>query len=385
MSVHFDTVIIGAGPSGIAAAITLQKNCITNAVIDKSIFPRAKTCGGLVTEKTLNVLMNLFDTEDPGFFSEIICDRNRLVELYYKDNILTSSETDTDLFFVRRDVFDNFLVERYRGSGGRFFEGETKYIPDFENNTIILSCGDRISYDHLFIADGALSLNARKMDYKLPKPGFCIETHIPKKNINISEGVKIFFGIVKDGYAWCFPSGDDYCIGLGGVYKKKNDYKNKLDGLLGQLGVDPAKAEYKGAFVPYGKTTAQNAGPENVLLLGDAAGFVDPISGEGLYFALSSGIEAAESRAGYEKGRETIKDIYLNKTSDFSKIIKQGNILRKRLFSPVILGIFKNKIKNKDYFVSFYCDKQISKYTYDYSRLSGIYRDYRKEKKKRIY
>ena len=112
MSSHYDTIIIGAGPAGMAAAITLQKNGISNAVIDKSFFPRNKVCGGLVTYKTLETVIELTDTGATDLISDVFCDTDRIIELYFKNERLTCSEVDIPLYFVRREKFDFFLVKK---------------------------------------------------------------------------------------------------------------------------------------------------------------------------------------------------------------------------------------------------------------------------------
>ena len=75
-----DTLIIGAGPAGISAAISLQKAGVSNAVVDRQIFPREKTCGGLITGKTMSRIISLLDekaAEDPA----LVCDSGNVVEL----------------------------------------------------------------------------------------------------------------------------------------------------------------------------------------------------------------------------------------------------------------------------------------------------------------
>ena len=381
MSSHYDTIIIGAGPAGMAAAITLQKNGISNAVIDKSFFPRNKVCGGLVTYKTLETVIELTDTGATDLISDVFCDTDRIIELYFKNERLTCSEVDIPLYFVRREKFDFFLVKKYKENGGILFEGEKNYTVDFENKTITLGNGGIITFNYLLIADGALSPNAKKLGIKRKNTGFCIEAHIPKGDVSYPGGVKIFFGIVKKGYAWCFPSGNDICVGLGGVYSKSTDYKSILDGLLKQLGADTENTKYKGAFVPYGSSVDQSHCPDNIILLGDAAGFVDPIYGEGLYFALTSGIEAAGAYISAVRSSDSLNAVYYKKTEFIVKTIKKGNRLKNIFFSHPVGFLFKRRIKNKDFFVRFYCDRQISKYGYDYSRMIKLYSDYRKEKR----
>ena len=116
MTYNVDTVVIGGGPAGAACAITLQQREISNLILEQRAFPRHKTCGGLMTEKTYRLLTQLLEEAAiPGVF----CDISRTVELYGADGRLTRSEVEHPLRSVRRVVFDNALIERYRALGSR--------------------------------------------------------------------------------------------------------------------------------------------------------------------------------------------------------------------------------------------------------------------------
>ena len=88
MDQHFDTVIIGAGPAGMGCGITLQKDHHNVCVIDKAVFPRNKTCAGLVTGKTYRLIKELFDGEE---FDSLFCCTADTVKLYRKTELLASA------------------------------------------------------------------------------------------------------------------------------------------------------------------------------------------------------------------------------------------------------------------------------------------------------
>ena len=221
MDNHTDTLIIGAGPAGIASAITLQKAGISNVVIDRCKFPRNKTCGGLITNKTIRVLMELLEADKAEELSGVFCDESNIVEIYNKAQKAAWAETDVPFRFVKRYDFDNYLVDRYRELGGRLYENERSYELDIDGNSVVLGDGEHIDFENLIAADGALSPVREKLKYKNARQGFCIETHVSKEVITFPERVKVYFGVVDKGYGWCFPSGDECCVGLGGVYSKK--------------------------------------------------------------------------------------------------------------------------------------------------------------------
>lgn len=379
MDNHTDTLIIGAGPAGIASAITLQKAGISNVVIDKCKFPRNKTCGGLITNKTVRVLAELLDADNAEDLSGLFCDESNLVEIYNNAKKVAWAETDVPFRFVKRYEFDNCLVKKYRDLGGTLYENERKYELDIDGNRVVLGNGVHIDYENMIAADGALSPVREKMGYKNARQGFCIETYVNKGDVTFPKGIKVFFGIVDKGYGWCFPSGEECCVGLGGVYSKETDYIGIMKDFLIMHGIAPEECKLKGAFVPYGYVTDQRSGPENVVLAGDAGGFVDPIYGEGIYFALSSGMEAAKARLDSD-GK--LRSDFSKRMKPYVKIIKQGTFLQRLFFGKPMNRVFTKKINGKNSFVKFYSDNQISEYNYPYSKILKLYRDYKREKNK---
>ena len=151
-----DTVVIGGGPSGAACAITLQKNGITNLILEQRSFPRAKTCGGLMTEKTCRLLTErLLPELEESALCGIFCDVSQTVELYGSDARLTRSQVEKPLRSVRRIVFDSFLIEQYRRLGGTLLEGQRRYSLEAGGKRIVLENGDIVAYRHLVAARSA--------------------------------------------------------------------------------------------------------------------------------------------------------------------------------------------------------------------------------------
>lgn len=373
-----DTAIIGGGPAGICCAIALQKSGVTNLVIEKKKFPREKTCGGMVTEKTVQLLLETLDLSGADELQPVFCDASDTLELYHRAEKLTSSTVSKPFRFVKRADFDFFLAEQYRQRGGKLLESVCCKELALQNHRLLLSNGDTVQFRHLVVADGALSETRKRLGYRAPKLGFCVETHLSKEKLPALRGTRIVFGVVPKGYAWIFPSGKDVCVGLGGVYQKKTQYDRLLDQFLSSLGVDPQTCRKKGAFVPYGTPVRQTRGDGDVLLIGDAGGFVDPIYGEGLYFAVATGMEAANAIL---ENPEKIRSAFLKRTAPLAKTIRQGNRLQNFFFKATVQKLFRKVVYGKNAFVGFYCDNQVSQYRYSYANLWKLYRAYKKGKR----
>ena len=372
MTYDVDTLILGGGPAGAACAISLQKSGVSSLILEKRAFPRDKTCGGLMTQKTFDVLCRLVPEAETA--EQLFCDRSDTLELYARDERLTRSALTKPLRSVRRAVFDNYLIERFRALGGTVLENETGYALDPQARQVTLRSGDAVRYRHLVAADGALSRTRALLGCPRPTLGFCVETFVDKSLLPAVDCVRISFGIVPVGYAWVIPSGAACCVGLGGVYDRDVDYIAALRWLLTSLGADADAVKIRGAFVPIDKPVSQKKTPENVLLIGDAGGFTDPLYGEGLYYALATGCAAAEVIA---SGAPDVKARFLKATAPMQRCITQGERLQSRFFRPSTLAQFLQRIKGKNGFVGFYCDNQLAVYNYEYAELWKMYFGYR--------
>ena len=368
MEQYYDTVIIGAGPAGMSCAITLQKNQQQVCVIDKALFPRNKTCAGLVTGKTLKLIKSIFESDD---VDKLFCYTANSIKLYRKNELLAEAPIKNSANLVNRIDFDNALVERYKAFGGKILEGERNIRIDYENNRVILSDGDTIGYHHIVFADGALSLSHKLTDFDKRKMAFGIEAYVPSDQFH-TDSVDIYFDCIEDGYLWVFPHGETVCIGAAGMYDKSADYQKLIADFFKSIGVNPDIQKYTGAFLPYGYLISQEKLPKNVLLIGDAGGFTDPISGEGLYMALKTGMLAAEALSSGEP-----KKTYLKSVAPIADIVKEGAKIQKMFFSSAVQKVFLSKVKGKKELVSFFYDNMVDEYRYDYRHIRKMYSDYK--------
>ena len=148
---EFEVVVIGAGPAGISCAKTLQKNGISNCIIEKKQFPRNKTCGGLVSNKTTSLLKEEFPNVNKRL-DEVALECSADVSLVNGEESSADFTVKDSFYIVQRKTFDNCLLEEYKSLGGIIFENETDYAIDFSKNNIVLSDGSKIEYKYLVFA-----------------------------------------------------------------------------------------------------------------------------------------------------------------------------------------------------------------------------------------
>ena len=375
MTEHFfDNLIIGGGPAGTSCGIFLKKAGAECCVIDRAVFPRDKTCGGLITAKTHNLISHIFENEDT---ESLFANNISAVSIYDRNICLVRTETDTGARLVHRRVFDNALMQKYKTLGGFVFENEKDYSIDYDNRKVTLSDGNTISYKYLVFADGFFS-----QAHELPGAGkpassaFGVEAMLPAGSID-EDSIGLHFGYVKEGYVWVFPCGDSFCVGAAGDIKKNPDIKGILLAFLDELGINSEGIGLQAAFLPYGSVIAQDKLPDNSLLAGDAGGFADPISGEGIYFALKTGLLAAQALCG-----NTPKKTYLESIKPITRIIKQGVSLRDYFYKPRTQKLFLGHVKGNEAFLRYFYDHQVAEYGYAYSydQMLKLYSDYKKSR-----
>ena len=353
------------------AALTLAKNNADVCVIDKSVFPRNKTCAGLVTGKTFDLIEGLFDGKSTD---ELFCCTADIVKLFKRTELLTESVLNKPVRLVNRRDFDAALVEEYKRRGGLILEGKKCAEVDYETNTVALSDGETLSYDYLLFADGALSMSHKSLKTDRRSLAFGIEAYIPSEGLDFNS-INLYFGYLNSGYAWVFPHGKTVCVGVGGILNKSVDYRGILTGLIQDLGLNAGEVKYTGAFFPYGYAVPQDKLPDNIMLLGDAGGFADPISGEGLYMSIGSGIYAAQAIVSDDP-----KKTYLNSIKDYITVVKDGKKAQKAFFSGPTHKMLLNKMKGKNEFISFFFEKMVDEYIYGYRDGRKIYSDYKNKK-----
>ena len=379
-NLHFDVVIVGAGPAGVAAGIELKKRGINCAIIDKHTFPRDKLCGGLMTEKTYEVLGELLGGELEAVDSAISVISNN-ISIWNRGTLIQGARTNTKLRVAERETLDNSLKEFYTKLGGVIFEGERALRVDFDKR-VLYTDKKSYSYSSLIAADGANSTIRRAIMGPLSKMGFCLECYIPKEDFEFDDSVRLHFGSINRGYAWVFPAGTYSKVGFGNIYDKKTDYKIIFNAYLNDIGVkNPEKYTIKGAFLPFGDYPKRATYKNSVFLVGDAAGMVDAIYGEGLYFSYLSGMSAAKCIADSQGNLSIAAKSYERMRKPWLRKIKNGRRFNRLFFSKPFQRCFMKNINGREAFLRYYVDSQVSYYRYSHTQILRLIYDYKNRKR----
>lgn len=385
-------VIIGAGPAGLSAGITLLDRGIDVLIIEKNKHPRAKLCAGALTQKTLNLIQEVFQqTLDDS----IILNKIHKVEVKNKGKVVFNFECQNDFNLVNRMDFDNWLLQRYLNKGGKIIQNTT--ITSISNEGFLtLKDGSKISYNYLIGADGYNGISRKYVKGCKFNAALTMETDVNAQEVNVDNSIiSLDFGLFKDGYTWCFPKGDKVTIGFGYTYnapeyQKKAKCLNPKDFTKTYIKTSYCKGQQgltckpKGAFLPYGKGTRFISNDElNLILVGDAAGFTDAITGEGIYYAILSGNLAAKLVTNISKGDITpthtctLSQLYLEATKGIRANIRASWLIQRYFY--LTRGFTLKLASCLTELIAYSIDNQVSYNNYNYNLLKIIF-DYVKLK-----
>lgn len=293
MSSTHDLIVIGAGPAGAAAGLTAARAGLRVALVDKADFPRDKLCGGGFTGRSRRHLREIFDldVERPGFLR---CDRLRLTD---GGRTLAEVVEAPPIWMTQRRELDALLLDAARKAGCDVLTGQRIGKMQVQSGSVVLADGTCLSAPMLVGADGANSTVAKALfgrAYDPARIGFALEVELPRIATEGAGPVEIDLGATAWGYGWAFPKDGSVTLGIGGVHRRNPDLRATFEGFAARHGADLTRLRCKGAFLPFGEVRPI-PGKGRVLLAGDAAGLVDPITGEGIAWAMKSGHLAASA------------------------------------------------------------------------------------------
>jgi len=301
----FDIIVVGGGPAGLTSAYQLNKYGFNVLLVDKNNFPRPKLCAGLLTKKTRKLINNIFSvtTEDLKQ-KEVVDFCSDYYQIYFKDKLIYETKMKDAFYYVHRRVYDNYLFNLVKNSGVEIKEGTEVVDIDLFNSKIITKKGKEIKAGYIIGADGANSVIRRKLltkrdDIKLDdfkkNMAVSLEAVVPRSELKLDfDHPILYYGILNWGYGWIFPRKDFLVVGIAGLKKSNNNFKDIFMEYLDLIGIKNKDIDYSGWQLPYGNFLKEPF-YNNTLLVGDAAGLVEPLTGEGIYYAHHSGLLAAKA------------------------------------------------------------------------------------------
>jgi geranylgeranyl reductase family protein len=277
--------VVGAGPAGSWASAQLARRGHSVTLIDSQA-PWEKPCGGGVTAKALS-RFGIFESDLP---------RNNVdqISIYFGDQLSVSVTPQDPIAVVSRRDLGRYLLEEARKSGVSIVKTRITSIEQTGRGWRLAARDSSVQSDFLIGADGASSLVRRSVGVALKPHDLSVTLgyFIPGK---FQAHMKIYFVPGFEGYIWSFPRENHTSFGL--ITRSEPGWTSRAKTLLtnfiaADLGSEIlAQGEFYSAPVP---CLGPRTWKENQIsgtgwaLIGDAAGLVDPITGEGIYYAFRS-------------------------------------------------------------------------------------------------
>jgi geranylgeranyl reductase family protein len=269
-----DVLVVGAGPAGASAAYRLAAAGASVVLVDRARFPRDKPCGGGLTGRAVREL--------PCDVSPVVEARVDEVELRVGARATVRSAPGPLVLMTQRRRLDHFLAEQAAARGVDFRDG------------VKVGSLDGVRADAVLVAAGANGGLARELADGVSY-GIAFEGNAPYPHERYRGRAVLEFGAVPGGYGWLFAKGDHVNVGVGGWASEGPRLRAHLARLCAEHGIDyDALENVRGHRLPMRRTLGTLVSGR-VAAIGDAAGLVDPLTGDGMYEALLSARLAAEA------------------------------------------------------------------------------------------
>lgn len=323
-TIETEVLIVGGGPAGAAAGYWLAKHGHRSIIVERKHFPREKTCGDGLTPRAVKQINDMGLGDQLGQFHRFdglrATAHGKELELHWPSHPVFPQHG----YVVRRRELDAMVALNAQRAGATLLQGHEALNPIFENDLengrvcgAIVTDHDvnetfEIRANYVVVADGANSRFGRALGTSRIKAwpyGTAIRTYweSPRHDepwIESALDVKDRDGNSMPGYGWIFPVGDgtiNIGVGLLSTFKrfKEVNTTNLLNSyahmIADRWGINPDQPQCKATSgkIPMGGSVGPKVGT-NYLVIGDAAGSVNPFNGEGIDYAYETARMAAE-------------------------------------------------------------------------------------------
>ena len=306
---RYDAAVIGAGPAGAFSALRLSRLGHRTLIIDP--LDKKKICAGILTAR----YAGKYGVNEAFLEREI-----KGVRISFHDIMAEITYRNAVEYSIDREAYDSFNLNLALSSGTDLKKDPVLSIEEQEDSLIILTKRERIVADYAIVASGVSEIS--RLCGGATKYAFCVQQKKEERPQDYFE-----MNLHSGGYSWKSPKKDNVLVGTSSL----ESYPD-VPGEKALIPLEPAKKTFSGRF----------------LIAGDAAGFVSPFEGEGIYYARRSGEMAAEVLSGAMSGENELADYekLWKKEFDFSILKMLSGLLK----SDRILEIFVRSLRDNGRF-----------------------------------
>jgi len=307
-----DAIVVGAGPAGATAAMTLAARGVRTLLLDRKRFPRDKPCGG----GARHGLLRRFPAIAAALGERVALHEVRRVHMESPSGASVVAEMEGPLYLTfRRVEFDAALVDMARAAGAELIEGVRVWAVDRGGDGVTVHAvdGRRFTARLVIGADGINGVVARSVglaDRASPDTlavDTMEETPLDDLSVPRSDTMYVAYGYRGwPGYGYVFPKARHVDAGVGvlvSFLRSLDDAPHELHrqfleeaAVRGIVRGRSVPGNFKAHRLPLGGPLARTVA-DGVLLCGDAGGFVNAYTGEGIYYAMVTGEHAGAAAA----------------------------------------------------------------------------------------
>jgi geranylgeranyl reductase family protein len=345
----YDVVIVGGGPSGSAAGLNLAVANLRTLIIDRANFPRIKPCGGGISYR----MFSRFDYLRPVFERIPTNLVHRVVLESPGGDVVEASDPEPLYAMIRRYDFDAALLRECAARGVEVRQDCTVAAVNVSSDGVTLVTTDEqiITTDLLIGADGVNSIVAIQsgMRGNWNQDAVAIDTteESPSGRMNSpKDTMHVYYGFGEAyGYAYIFPKPEHVNFGIGYLLSYFREHIKSRPYIKHQELIERLRAEgvvrgesdprnFHAYLLPVGGPLAR-VSSNRVLLAGDAAGFVNGFTAEGIYYAMVSGEHAgkvaAEAIRRRNFGAAFLRNYDIACDKEVGQELKQSVVIQRRL------------------------------------------------------